>query len=311
MKKKLLLGIIITIILAGVSLLTLYYLRTQRQAVQKKAAEEFKTFYFKPDDNSYEAVFSYKWEYPKLIWRFDKLTCDAGKTLGQRRFLHVGQTEGEVQREGWIDQSYIAWNPGEPLPSGEITVPQDRGCWFQLDVTMSIKPQNGQTSEETNAISRAERALIAGCGQVSTPIPTQTPPVITPIPPTATPTRPTVLTATPTRIPSSPTPTLILPTTTPILPRATPTLVLTSTPGPSSTPTPTSVPNATSTPVVPTATSAPGPVSTPNPTATPIQIASQPTPTEVLLPSAGIKLPTLAGILAGLLLISIGLAVVF
>ncbi len=39
--------------------------------------------------------------------------------------------------------------------------------------------------------------------------------------------------------------------------------------------------------------------------------SNEPTPTEVQLPSAGIKIPTLGAIIAGFLLISIGLAFVF
>lgn len=402
MKKKLLFGIIITLVLAVVSILTVYYLRTKRQVTQKKAAGEFKTFIFKPADNSYEAVFSYKWEYPKFIWRFDKLTCAVGKTLGQRRFLHVGQTEEEVQKGGWLDQSYIPWNPGDPLPSGEITVPQDRGCWFQLDMAMTIKPQYGQTVDETSGTSRSERAVIDGCGQLPTPTSTGIPPTATPILPTATPTHPAVLTATPTGTPPSPTPTAVNPSLTPTTTPVVPTI----------TPIPTATVLPTSTPPVPTTTLIPGqsycnylqadktsgaipltinfrgngvdttrvkgfrfsfgdgekwetlgsytsshvqeashnytkagtyiavleildngdrwrtrdecrstiivstrqlpsPTSPPVATSTPRLIAKAPTPTEVILPKAGIEFPTLGSILTGLLLISIGLMVIF
>lgn len=53
-----------------------------------------------------------------------------------------------------------------------------------------------------------------------------------------------------------------------------------------------------------------------NPTSTPkpakvVRVAEEPTPTEVQLPVAGIKVPTLGGILAGFLLISLGIALVF
>lgn len=61
---------------------------------------------------------------------------------------------------------------------------------------------------------------------------------------------------------------------------------------------------ATSTPKP---TSVAGATSTPKPTA----IASEPSPTVIELPSAGIKVPTLIGIIAGFLLISLGAALVF
>lgn len=403
MKKKLLFGIIITLVLAAASSLSVYYIRTRRQVTQKKAAGEFKTFDFRPADNSYEAVFSYRWEYPKFIWRFDKLTCAAGNTLGQRRFLHVGQTEEEVLKGGWIDPStYIAWNPGDPLPSGEITVPPGSGCWFQLDVAMTIKPQYGQTVDEHSGTSRSERATIPGCSLLPPSTPTLPPPTSTGIPPTATPivltptpTRPAGLTATPTGIPPSPTPTAVSPSLTPTATSVVPTITLIPTatvPAPTTTLIPGqsycnylqadktsgAIPltinfrgngvdttrvkgfrfnfgdgekwetlgsytssyvqeashNYTKAGVyiavleildngdhwwtrdecrstITVTGQPPSPTSPPVATSIPRQLAKAPTPTEVLLPKAGIEFPTLGSILTGLVLVAIGLVVVF
>jgi len=52
-----------------------------------------------------------------------------------------------------------------------------------------------------------------------------------------------------------------------------------------------------------------GPTNTPRPTSTPKPAV--PTPTEMVLPEAGIKIPTLGGIIMGFLLISLGVALVF
>ena len=101
---------------------------------------------------------------------------------------------------------------------------------------------------------------------------------------------------------STPTPTGTLtptPTSTP-----TPTGTLTPTPTPTETPTPT--PTGTLTPT-PTGTLTPTPTSTPKPTA----VIAQAIPTEAELPTAGLKIPTVSGIITGFLLISIGIALVF
>ena len=71
-------------------------------------------------------------------------------------------------------------------------------------------------------------------------------------------------------------------------------------------PTATPTPTGTLTPT-PTGTLTPTPTSTPKPGVT----TAQATPTEVQLPAAGLKLPTLGGILAGFLLISLGIALIF
>jgi len=52
------------------------------------------------------------------------------------------------------------------------------------------------------------------------------------------------------------------------------------------------------------------PTPTPKPT-TVARVTQEPVPTEVQLPVAGIKIPTLGGIIAGFLLISLGIALVF
>ena len=185
--------------------------------------------YFKPASNSYNVIFNYKWQYPKFIWWFSKMTCGSGKSLVQRRFLHIGQTDLEVRSGGWIDQSSIEWSPGNPLPSGEVVVPTDQGCYYQFDMAMTIKPQFGQTKDETDFIERTDRSIIPGCGS-PTPTPTPVPSIIPPRP-TATPTR----TPTPTRG-ASPTPTRTSTPTrtptptarrsvTPTVARATPTIV--------------------------------------------------------------------------------------
>lgn len=315
MPKRSLLLFLTTIGLMATSLLVVYSIRTQRQEIRKQAAEEFKSLYFTAVDESvppvviYEAIMSYKFEYPKFIWRFDKLTCTNDKTLVQRRFLHIGKTMDEVAREGWIDQSVFQWSPGDPLPSGEVTIPSDKGCFFQLDATMTIKPRFGQTKDETNNIEKNDKGIISGCGQVQ---PSLTPTSIPSIQPTPTPIRGISPTVT-----LSPTPTA----TVTIRPSTTPTATSTPSAGPSPTAsvTPQNSPTPTLTPTSlpqPTATDQPGPTSTnapvPTNTITVTQkIVSEPTPTEAQLPSAGIKLPTLFGIIAGFLLISIGLAFVF
>jgi len=128
--------------------------------------------------------------------------------------------------------------------------------------------------------------------------------------PTATPTPTGTLTPTPTGT-LAPTPTATpTPTSTP-----TPTGTLTPTPTGTLTPTPTGTPGPTATPTptgtltpTPTGTLTPTPTSTPKPGVTTAPVA---TPTEVQLPAAGLKLPTLSGIIVGLLLISLGAALVF
>jgi hypothetical protein len=52
-------------------------------------------------------------------------------------------------------------------------------------------------------------------------------------------------------------------------------------------------------------------VTTEGTTVTPTEIAEEPAPTETTLPVAGLKIPTLGGIIAGFLLISLGAALVF
>lgn len=181
--KRVLIGLLLFFCLTA-GAMAVYLVGTKKLTFKNIATEQgYKTLYFIPENKSYEAILVYKWEYPKLIWRFEKMTTTQGKTIMQRRFLHVGQTEEEVRRFGWIDQSLIEWSPGDALPSGEINVPQDKGCWFQLDVTLTVKPQFGQTNTETDSTFQSERAIIENCLQV---------------PPTATPTPTVVLTATPT-----------------------------------------------------------------------------------------------------------------
>lgn len=305
MPKRSLLLFLTTIGLIATSLLVVYSVRTQRQEIRKQAAEEFKSLYFAAPDGSYEAVMSYKFEYPKFIWRFDKLTAANDKTLVQRRFLHIGKTAEEVVREGWIDQSVFQWSLGDPLPSGEVAIPLDKGCFFQLDATMTIKPIYGQTKDETNGINKSDKGAISGCGQVQ---PSLAPTVIPTVQPTPTPVREISPTVT-----LSPAPTA----TVTIRPSTTPTPSVG--PSPTASVTPQNSPTPTSTPTSapgPTATNQPGPTSTnaPAPTntiTTTQKTVSVPTPTEVQLPSAGIRIPTLGGIIAGFLLISIGLAFVF
>jgi len=79
----------------------------------------------------------------------------------------------------------------------------------------------------------------------------------------------------------------------------------TPTPGPTSTPTP--GPTATPTPG-PTAT--PGPTSTPTPTPKP-GVTVTPTPTPVVLPPAGISLPTIGALLGGITLVILSLILAF
>lgn len=306
MTKRSLLLFLTTIGLIATSLLVVYSIRTQRQEIRKKAAEEFKSLYFIAADGSYEVIMSYKFEYPKFIWKFDKLTCANDKALVQRRFLHIGKTVAEVVREGWIDQSFFQWSPGDPLPSGEVNIPLDKGCFFQFDVTMTIKPRFGQTSEETNGIDKGDSGTISGCALAPTVPPTPTPTTV--IPPTATPAQPRS-TSTPTNVPTA-TVTLRLSPTSTIRPSVTPTPSAGPLPTASVTPqnSPTPQPTATNQPA-PTSTNAPAP--TTGITVTQALAKSEPTPTEVQLPSAGIKIPTLSGIVAGFLLISIGLAFVF
>lgn len=93
----------------------------------------------------------------------------------------------------------------------------------------------------------------------------------------------------------------------------TPTGTLTPTPTGTQAPTPTNtpVPTATNTPV-PTATNTPPPGFAQEPTSTPVyRAAVEPTPTEVLLPKAGLKIPTFGGLIMGFLLISLGAALIF
>ena len=102
---------------------------------------------------------------------------------------------------------------------------------------------------------------------------------------------------------NSPTPT--------IEPTNTPTPGPTSTPVPGATNTPTPKPTNTPTPGPdPTNTPAPGPSNTPTPGPT-TYTAQQPVPTDVQLPEAGIKLPALAGMILGFLLISLGVVFIF
>lgn len=324
MPKRSLLLFLTTIGLMATSLLVVYSIRTQRQEIRKQAAEEFKSLYFTAVDESvppvviYEAIMSYKFEYPKFIWRFDKLTCTNDKTLVQRRFLHIGKTMDEVAREGWIDQSVFQWSLGDPLPSGEVNILLDKGCFFQLDATMTVKPKFGQTKDETNGINKSDKGTISGCGQIQPSLtPTLTPTVVPSIQPTPTPVRNVSLT--PTQTPSpKPTSSLIsTPTATKaISPSVTP--IPSVGPSPTASVTPINSPIPTLTPTSapqPTATNQPGPTSTnapaPTNTITVAQKTVESTPTEAQLPSAGIKLPTLFGIIAGFLLISIGLAFVF
>lgn len=109
-----------------------------------------------------------------------------------------------------------------------------------------------------------------------------------------------------------------------VTPTSTPTPTGTFTPTPTGTqaPTPTltntPVPVATNTPV-PASTNTPVPVATSTlpprftqPTATPVyRAAVESTPTEILLPETGLKIPTLGGLIMGFLLISLGVALIF
>jgi hypothetical protein len=81
----------------------------------------------------------------------------------------------------------------------------------------------------------------------------------------------------------------------------------TPTPGPTATPTPTGEPTSTPTPG-PTAT--PGPTSTPTPTPKP-GVTVTPTPTPVVLPPAGISLPTIGALLGGITLVILSLILAF
>jgi hypothetical protein len=202
--KKILISLLVVFMLASGTMIA-YLFGTKKITLKNIATEQgYKSFYFIPEDRSYEAIFVYKWEYPKLLWRFEKLTTEQGKSLVQRRFLHIGQTEEEVRRQGWIDQSFIEWSPGEPLPSGEINIPTDKGCWFQLDVTMTVKPQFGQTNTETSSTFQSERVIINNCLQVP---PTATPTLTPTLTPSPTPTGTVTPTVTPSVSPTlSPTP---------------------------------------------------------------------------------------------------------
>lgn len=81
----------------------------------------------------------------------------------------------------------------------------------------------------------------------------------------------------------------------------------TPTPGPTATPTP----GPTSTPT-PGPTATPTPTGTPGPTATPKPgVTTTPTPTPVVLPPAGISLPTIGALLGGITLVILSLILAF
>jgi hypothetical protein len=78
----------------------------------------------------------------------------------------------------------------------------------------------------------------------------------------------------------------------------------TPTPGPTATPTPTGEPTSTPTP---------GPTATPTPTSPPPPPGTTPTPTPtpVVLPPAGISLPTIGALLGGITLVILSLILAF
>ena len=103
-----------------------------------------------------------------------------------------------------------------------------------------------------------------------------------------------------------------------LTPTATPTITLTPTAVPTATNTPR--PTSTSAPVpteqltsTPRPTSTVQPTNTPRPTSTPrpTTVAVEPEPTEIELPKAGLKIPTIGGIFGGFFLLAVGLALVF
>lgn len=239
MPKKKLLIFLATIGLIIITAVVVYYLQTQRQEIEKKAAGDFKQLYFLCQNAGcygtsdgaaaykYEAILSYKFEYPKFIWKFDKLSCADKMVLVQRAYLHVADTWEGVKRENVAGGISFEWSPGGPLPSGEIDV-SGKGCFFQLDGAMTIKENNSkQQDDEKNFVSNSTGGAIEGCEQTQ---------------PTATPT--TGISPTVTQRPSptlTPTPTAGLSPTASVTPLNTPTLTPippTSTPFPTSTPMP-------------------------------------------------------------------------
>lgn len=180
MKKKVILSIFIAIALAATSFVIFYYFKTQRQALPKKAAGEFKSISFilkdsKNASNLCEGSFAYKWESLKFIWKFEGLSCTPGWVLVHRRILHVGVTEEEVIREGWIDRLDGIWTPGDPLPANLDGVDAtNKGCWYQLDLQLSIKPQNTGTDQEDGQFEKSDRDEIPDCGNLPSPTPTVT-----------------------------------------------------------------------------------------------------------------------------------------
>lgn len=163
----------------------------------------------------------------------------------------------------------------------------------------------------------------------TTPPPTNTPTsTITPTgtqPPTQTPTQTPTATKTPTTTPTGTFPPTETPTRTPTLTQTpSPTSSPTNSPSPTNTQTPTvtptgtypptNTPTNTSTPTntnTPTNTTTPRPSSTPKPTNTPKPLAIEPTPTRIILPSAGIDFPAKGLAIVGTIVTLLGFLVLF
>lgn len=151
-----------------------YKLLTEKQIYKSKAeGVGEKVMVFKKDH--WSAEFVYRLEYPKFYWNLRNLsiTKDKYKIL-LNSFLHIGATREEVQKEGLIKNISLQWNVGDPAPSGEIDLPRDKGCWFQLDVQMAINSisEGGDNREEPD--EKSDFGEITNCSSIEIPTPTAT-----------------------------------------------------------------------------------------------------------------------------------------
>lgn len=181
-----------------------YKLLTEKQIYKSKAegvGEKVMVF----DQPDWHAEFVYRWEYPKFYWSLRNLRVKSQYKIMHRRFLHIGETKEVVRREGWPNDNSLQWNIGDPAPSGEVEVPRNRGCWFQLDVQMAMNSISRGGADEEQKDEKSDVGMITNCSSTEIPTPTVT---ITPSPtateaPTPTPTNTPIPTATSTPGPTA------------------------------------------------------------------------------------------------------------
>lgn len=160
-----------------------YELLTKKQVYKSKAEGVVeKTMVFKHDN--WYADFVYRFEYPKFYWSLKNLKVDPGYKILLNGFLHVGIDRPSVQREGTIGTMSGQWITGDSPLSGEINIPNNIGCWFQLDVQMTINEINAGGTRDPN-IPTDEQSEVGEIPDCISDIPTPT--VTTPVAPTITP----------------------------------------------------------------------------------------------------------------------------